>query len=286
MRVVLASTFDSSQVTDPEYRKQWVQNETQRVQAVYADGLNVDFEGPIFANQTTVNAAFVQLMADLNTTLKAQVPGSLLTIDVAWSPACIDGRCFDHYNIAKHVDLMVLMAYDESSQILGPCIALANSPIQKTMQGLLEYINNGIPRDKLVLAVPWYGYDYTCTSLSTSGDCSLSEVPFRGIPCSDAAGVQRSSTDMIFKYLKQSYTGRVWNNTMKTPFFNYKDSENKYHQAWFDDPESLAYKYYYASQAKIRGLGIWTFECLIFQDDETKEFNIEMWSMLDHFFMK
>ena len=38
--------------------------------------------------------------------------GSQLSIDVAWSPGCVDGRCFDHLGLSEHVDYMVLMAYD------------------------------------------------------------------------------------------------------------------------------------------------------------------------------
>ena len=35
------------------------------------------------------------------------------------------------------------MHNDESSQILGPCIAMANSPLLKTMQGALVFIVTG-----------------------------------------------------------------------------------------------------------------------------------------------
>ena len=38
--------------------------------------------------------------------------GSQLSIDVAWSPACVDGRCFNHLGLSQHVDYMVLMACD------------------------------------------------------------------------------------------------------------------------------------------------------------------------------
>ena len=72
------------------------------------------------------------------------------------------------------------MHNDESSQILGPCIAMANSPLLKTMQGALGFIETGIPREKLVVGLPWYGYDYTCESLTSAGECTISEVPFRG----------------------------------------------------------------------------------------------------------
>ena len=280
------ANFDPTRVTDPVYRVKWIQTYVQNVIDVYADGINVDFEDPISYNQTDVNTAFVQLIADLYVELKKEVPGSQLSIDVAWSPACIDGRCFDHYGLSKFVDFMVIMAYDESSQVLGPCIAMANSPLLKTMQGLLEFINNGVSRDKLVLGLPWYGYDYSCTKMNNAGECELAYVPFRGIPCSDAAGSQRSITEMVYKYLKLSDTGRMWNNTMKSPFFNFNSTDGSIHQAWYDDPESLGYKYLYAARAQIRGLAIWNFDHLDYQNSETVPLNVAMWSTFDVFFKK
>jgi hypothetical protein len=83
---------------------------------------------------------------------------------------------------------------------------------------------------RLVLGLPWYGYDYQCLDPSSpmSGDllapasqrssrlpiqrtdagqarhmaeegdvCELQAVPFAGAPCSDAAGVQRSYAEIM-----------------------------------------------------------------------------------------
>ena len=253
-----------------------------KVVSTFTDGLNVDFEGPI-PSGSVLNVYFVEMMAELNTLLKTTLPGSQLSIDVAWSPACVDGRCFDHLGLSQHMDYMVLMAYDESSQVLGPCIAMANSPLLKTMQGALGFIETGIPRDKLILALPWYGYDYTCESLTSAGECTVAEVPFRDIQCSDAAGRQRSFFQ-IMDLLKQSYTGRVWNTTFKTAFFNYKDTSGQIHQVWYDDPESLSIKYFNAAKSKLGGVAMWTTDSVDYKDPSQSELTKEMWSSLDEYF--
>jgi di-N-acetylchitobiase len=54
------------------------------------------------------------------------------------------------------------------SQIWGDCVALANSPYHRVHDGMKNFTNLGIPPSKLVLGVPWYGYDYQC--LSSDGD--------------------------------------------------------------------------------------------------------------------
>ena len=59
-----------------------------------------------------------------------------MSFDVAWSPNCIDKRCYDYAAIAESCDLLFVMSYDEQSQILGDCIAMANAPLSQTLNGL------------------------------------------------------------------------------------------------------------------------------------------------------
>jgi di-N-acetylchitobiase len=37
--------------------------------------------------------------------------------DVAWSPNCIDGRCYDYAALGSIADLVFVMAYDMRSQV-------------------------------------------------------------------------------------------------------------------------------------------------------------------------
>lgn len=60
-----------------------------------------------------------------------------VSFDVAWSPKCIDKRCYDYVAIAESCDLLFVMSYDEQSQITGDCIAMANAPLAQTLAGPL-----------------------------------------------------------------------------------------------------------------------------------------------------
>ena len=113
---------------------------------------------------------------------------SQISFDVAWSPNCIDGRCYQYAELALVTDYLVVMSYDERSQIYGPCVAGANSGYNTTATGILQYRTLGLNTTQLVLGVPWYGYNYPCLSLSEDHVCSIEKVPFRGADCSDAAG--------------------------------------------------------------------------------------------------
>ena len=58
-----------------------------------------------------------------------------VSVDVAWSPANIDDRCYDYQALAALSDFVIVMSYDERSQIFGDCIAWANSGVNNTRAG-------------------------------------------------------------------------------------------------------------------------------------------------------
>ena len=74
-----------------------------------------------------------------------------ISFDFAWSPDCIDDRCYDFKALADAVDLAFIMSYDERnhderSGFQSPCIAWANSAANTTIHG--KYIMNSM---KLVI---------------------------------------------------------------------------------------------------------------------------------------
>ena len=64
-----------------------------------------------------------------------------VTVDVAWSPDCIDLRCYDYLGLSRSSDFLFVMSYDEQSQIRGKCIAGANSGYARTASGLIYFRN-------------------------------------------------------------------------------------------------------------------------------------------------
>lgn len=66
-------------------------------------------------------------------------PDLKVSFDVAWSPNDIDHRCYDYVAIAESCDLLFVMSYDEQSQIMGDCIAMANAPLSQTLEGLFVF---------------------------------------------------------------------------------------------------------------------------------------------------
>ena len=130
----------------------------------------------------------------------------------------------------------------------------------------------------MVLGLPWYGYNYPCTSFENN-ICEIKKVPFRGVNCSDAAGRQYCFSDILSKYLPIAIGGRQFDKESLSPFFNYKDTDGKMHQMWYDDVESLTKKYHHAiKDLGLRGLGFWNIDCLNYTNTaEAKKETKEMW---------
>ncbi|XP_033108879.1 di-N-acetylchitobiase-like [Anneissia japonica] len=281
-RVVLKGYLSATQLKNKTITQQWISQQVQLAVDQFMDGINIDIEGPLDKSEAPL---LTQLVADTTKAFHQAIPGSQVTTDVAWSPDCIDKRCYDYKGLAESCDFLFLMSYDEQSQIYGDCIAMANSPYNKTVSGVEKFLKLGISTDKLVLGVPWYGYDYPCIHLTEDHVCSIEKVPFRGAPCSDAAGKQIAYGAIRKMLSVNSTTGRLWNSTYAAPYFQYRStSTGVTHQMWYDDPQSLKYRYNYASNVNLRGVGMWHGDCLDYSGDSTAEQQTkDMWDAIASF---
>ncbi|KAJ8300284.1 hypothetical protein KUTeg_021803 [Tegillarca granosa] len=118
VRAVIINSFPTNQLTNATARSDWVQTQLKLVTDNYLDGINIDYEDAIPQSMPQQKLGLTQLV----------------TVDVAWSPRCIDSRCYDYAGISNYTDFIFVMSYDEQSQIFGPCVAGANSGYYKTRQ--------------------------------------------------------------------------------------------------------------------------------------------------------
>ena len=128
--------------------------------------------------------------------------------------------------------------------------------------GVSKYLELGIPPDKLVLGLPWYGYDYPCIAFTGVDTCHMKRVPFRGANCSDAAGKQIPYSFINDLLLTRTESGRKWDEGSQSPYFDYIDMTNQKHQVWYDDHQSLGIKLQYAVQVGLKGAAIWNSDLL------------------------
>ncbi|CAF1326622.1 unnamed protein product [Adineta steineri] len=285
VRLVWIANYDVKQLSNATARTLWVNSQVDKVKKSFTDGVNLDMEDEI-ANGTITALQYTQLVQELSNLIRIEVPGSMVSVDVGGTAPCDDGRCYDYTGLADASDFLFVMAYDLRSQIydLNDCIASANSPIARVEGGLTNYTDIfHIAPSKLVLGVPWYCYDYKCLTLDANMTCTIEHIPFRGAPCSDAAGVQHD-----YKYCREllrvnSTTGRLVDNRTGGVFFNYKNQGDGYiHQIWMDDPETLVIKYDLANTRHLLGIGMWQADALDYSPNATQD-TIAMWNAMERF---
>ncbi|XP_053105372.1 di-N-acetylchitobiase isoform X2 [Hemicordylus capensis] len=176
-RVVLKGDVSVKEIVDPFVRAAWIGQQIDLAKKQYMDGINIDIEQEV--NKSSAEYyALTALVKETTEAFHKEIPGSQVTFDVAWSPECIDKRCYNYSGIADSCDFVFVMSYDEQSQVWTECIAGANAPYNQTLAGYDDYLDLGINPKKLVMGVPWYGYDYTCLHLSMDSHNASHQVWF------------------------------------------------------------------------------------------------------------
>ncbi|XP_069795478.1 di-N-acetylchitobiase-like [Narcine bancroftii] len=278
VRVVLKGDVPIRDVVDQINRTAWILDKVNLAKSQFMDGINLDLEEAV-VYQSVEYFALTKLVKETTDIFHREIPGSQVTFDVAWSPDCIDGRCYDYVAIANSCDFLFVMSYDVQSQMWDDCTAKANAPYYQTLSGVEAYIKLNIDSRKLVLGVPWYGYDYPCMQLFEAGRCTLRSVPFRGAPCSDAVGKQIPYKE-IMQHVNQSITGRIWDVDQKSPYYIYQ-LNNTYHEVWYDDPQSIFMKTLISKKFNLRGVGVWNANLLDYSKGaSTEKPTEEMWNAL------
>jgi di-N-acetylchitobiase len=227
-----------------------------------------------------------QLVESVQSAMHKAIPGSVVSIDVAWSPNCIDDRCYDYAALARVTDLMFIMSYDLPSQVFPPqpCVALPCTPLQGARQGAEAYIELGIPTSVLILGLPWYGFDYPCLmENATAPLCPIPEVPYRGANCSDAAAGQIDYR-VLSAQAARATTPVTLDSTSQSLWYNYVN-DSQVRQVWMDDADTLRPKYQLAVDLGLIGVGMWNLDGLDYTsaDPNVQRQTQAMWEALNVF---
>jgi len=119
------------------------------------DGVNVDFE----AVPVTMRTNLVTFMRKLTTSIKASFPDGEVSMA---APAVDWSGSWDLAALGQICDYLIIMGYDyywSGSSTAGPVAPLAGESYNIT-RSITTYLSAGVPAKKLLLGVPWYGYDW------------------------------------------------------------------------------------------------------------------------------
>ena len=204
------------------------------------EGVNIDFEFVTSA----VRDSFNIFIAELADTMWNHAGGHKdVYIAMPAVPEWYPG--YDYSFLSDHSDGLFIMAYGfhySGSSVAGPvspCVPSSFWGQYCCARSIGSYLQYGADSAKVLLGVPYYGYDWP----TETGDMG-----------SNTTG---SGTARIYYYAFQeaiSY-GRIWDDHSLTPWYRYYTTE--WHQCWYDDSASLDVKLGLVIDSVIGGAGCW-----------------------------
>lgn len=192
------------------------------------DGVNVDIENLTYAERN-LQTQFLKRLSD-----KLQPHGK--TVSIAVAPARFDTTrgwvgSYDFEAIGNIVDAVVIMGYDQSypNGPAGPVAGLS------WMEESIQYLSKKIPKEKLILAVPFYGRYWSDTEKGM------------GIYYPQAMNlIARNNAKIEFDTVHR---------TLRSSFKDQSTGQN--YVIWFDNAQTIQERIQLAEKYGLKGWGAW-----------------------------
>lgn len=207
-------------LASPSAEARAIENMLTLVEVNGYDGVNLDFEG-IAPGDRTRFTNFVRALAQV-----FHAHGYYVTLSVpaetanephnGWTGA------FDYRALGRYADLLMLMAYDQHnlSSSAGPVAASA------WVNQVLSYAARVVPRQKIILGVPGYGYEWA--------------------PAGGQALSYQQATQLARQYGRAAASGH----------FTYIQG-GQVHSVWFENTATFLKKVHLVVGYGIRGIALW-----------------------------
>jgi di-N-acetylchitobiase len=247
VRALLKVRLPTTQLGNPA---DWISDSVSTVSRGFLDGLHIELDPQCLSSGPCI-ALSASILKNLKVELNA-IGRDRLMLTLPWSPIAVDGRFHDFSVLASVVDNVFIVASDTRTHIMDRCVAGPNAHVGAVEMGVMHYVDMGIPKNKIVLGLSWFAYDYECSS-STPADSEICLLVADDKGCGDwMASKIRVEQIPGFNGTLQ----RNWEDSSKSWFASYTNTEtHRVHQVWFDDFESLSQKYHVAREFGLGGVG-------------------------------
>ncbi len=212
------------------------------------DGINLDFEylGTVSPQQREKFTHFVYKVKNM---IDVRHPRVKLSIDVYGGAAKMN-NLWDFPKLAKIVDRVIVMGYDYKTKratVPGPSAPTLGQTawggdIWADIISLIKFI----PSEKIVLAVPFYGYAWETT---TDNLATAKTFPDTGATLT-YKGAQMILNDKNLKAKEK------WDEKSLTPYLVYYDHD-RHHIGFFENERSLGFKMDLIEKLNLGGIAIW-----------------------------
>lgn len=187
-------------------------------------GVNLDLENIPPSHRQ----ALTDFVAELSSALHEE--GLKVTMAIpaktADDPAHGFSGAYDYAELGKHVDQLVIMAYDQHYRT-GPAGPIASID---WVEAVVKFATTQVPAGKIVLGIPNYGYDWPKSGIASA----LTYDQTMQLAAAEGAHIR-------------------WHKEHKVPYFSYGNGR----QVWFENRYSIKYKLELANQYRLHGIALW-----------------------------
>ncbi|GFZ90360.1 hypothetical protein GCM10008018_40800 [Paenibacillus marchantiophytorum] len=225
------STLTSQFLADSAAQDKFITALVDRSVQLGVPGINVDFESLAGSDRNAFTAFMTKLTA------YAHLHGLVVSIDlprgsVKWNHL----SAFDHEKLGSLVDYVAIMAYDQFYK--GSTSAGSVSGLPWTDGGIQEFLSYGIPRDKIILGIPYYVREWKL----------------------DAAGALQGNRTVLMKdipaLMASKTTTKTWDKTFEQYKIEYKENGFTY-VFWLEDEATVKARLDMAKKYDIAGVAAW-----------------------------
>lgn len=250
---VQGGTFDAGLaqriLSSPDLRARVIDEIMERAQEWRVTGIHIDFENVPAEARDDLTRFAGELAARLKPAglqVSMAVPASTKETASAWA------RGYDYGALAQHLDFMVVMTYDQHWRGGPPGPVAGIDWVNDVVDYLLE---EGVPREKLVLGLAGYGYDW-----------SVHQV---GSQWAQAITYSQAMSRLQEAQRRNPHVQLQWDEKAQVPFFTYDDRI-----VYFENRDSLSHKLELARNRGLGGVALWR----IGQEDPA------LWPLLQGYF--
>ncbi|MBQ6436013.1 hypothetical protein IJJ27_00425 [bacterium] len=218
------------------------------------DGINLDFEylGTLTPQEQQTFTLFIY---ELKNQLLARVPRTKLSLTVYGGAGDMNQNLYDFANLGKIVDHVIIMAYDyktKSSAVPGSTApTLGQSAWDGNIWQDTRTLGKYLSAEKIILAVPFYGYAWETTS------CTLSNA--KTYPDSGETMTYNGAQNLLAN--RSLNVKQYWDEKSLTPYLVWQatneNGEKRCHIGFFENERSLEYKMDTIEQLQLGGIAIW-----------------------------
>ncbi|HIE12613.1 MAG TPA: LysM peptidoglycan-binding domain-containing protein [Desulfotomaculum sp.] len=189
-------------------------------------GVNIDLENIPYTDRSYYTALIREFKAAL------EPLGYLTVVSVpakaSDAPTAAWSGAFDYRAIGASADWVQIMTYDEhwAGGVPGPIASLP------WVQSVIKYAVSVIPKEKILLGIATYGYDW--------GSGTAEVLTYQSV------------NDLVKAYEVRPH----WHEIYGEPFFYYYKDGVK-HEVWYEDAAAASLKLDLVNEYGLKGIGIW-----------------------------